>query len=385
MTTLGSLAKAGALTFGDGYRTRGDQLAETGFRILRAGDIQEGAYVLESPDFVISHMSGAIGNKVVREGDVVLTTKGTVGRTAFITSIGEPAVYSPQLCFFRPDPDVIEPRFLYYWFSSREFTQQSSSLKSSTDMAPYISLSQLAGVNINLAPLSEQRAIAEVLGALDDKIAANSGLVTQATDLAQAITRRAIEGGDLVSLSSLASITMGSSPKGTSYNETGEGAVLYQGMRDFGTRFPTPRVWTTDPVRTAGMNDVLVSVRAPVGTLNRASEPCCIGRGLAALETSHHAALYHLLLAQQENFSPFNSDGTIFGSISKPQLSNLPVKVPRGGLSELDAVVAPVEDVVGSAIQESTTLAQLRDTLLPALMDGTLRVKDAILHAEEVL
>lgn len=318
--------------------------------------------------------------KVLPTGTVLMAMYGaTVGQLGRLTI---DAACNQAACAMIPDPSRCDSRWLFY--ALRRNRQSIVGLANGAAQQN-LNASHIKSYRMYVPPLPEQRAIAEVLGALDDKIAVNSGLVTQATDLAQAITRRAIEGGDLVSLSSLASITMGSSPKGTSYNETGEGAVLYQGMRDFGTRFPTPRVWTTDPVRTAGMNDVLVSVRAPVGTLNRASEPCCIGRGLAALETSHHAALYHLLLAQQENFSPFNSDGTIFGSISKPQLSNLPVKVPRGGLSELDAVVAPVEDVVGSAIQESKTLAQLRDTLLPALMDGTLRVKDAILHAEEVL
>jgi len=81
-------------------------------------------------------------------------------------------------------------------------------------------------------------------------------------------------------LSDVADITMGQSPKGDTYNEDGIGTVFFQGRGEFGFRFPTRRLFTTDPKRIAQSNDVLMSVRAPVGDLNVAYEPCCIGRGL---------------------------------------------------------------------------------------------------------
>ena len=80
-------------------------------------------------------------------------------------------------------------------------------------------------------------------------------------------------------LCNIANITMGQSPPGETYNENGNGTIFYQGCTDFGNRFPTVRKFTTAPTRFAKKNDILLSVRAPVGTLNISKEGCCIGRG----------------------------------------------------------------------------------------------------------
>jgi type I restriction enzyme S subunit len=250
---------------------------------------------------------------------------------------------------------------------------------------PSLNRNIIAGIPVVVPPLPEQQAIAEVLRALDDKIAANRKLVTTGTDLGCALIRRALTTSTVTSLSELADITMGSSPKGDTYNEDGQGIVMYQGNRDFGPRFPSPRIWTTDPVRVAETGDLLLSVRAPVGELNIAGNRCCIGRGLAAIHAAQPCAMYFLISCQPEVFYSYNSDGTIFGSITKKGLESLPLKVPNIGLAPLEELLAPLEDRIEAAVHESETLAQLRNTLLPALMDGTIRVKDAEKKAEEVL
>ena len=77
---------------------------------------------------------------------------------------------------------------------------------------------------------------------------------------------------------------MGQSPEGESYNEDGNGIEFFQGSTDFGIFFPTTRVYTTNPKRMSKENDILLSVRAPVGTMNIAYQDCCIGRGLASIQ-----------------------------------------------------------------------------------------------------
>lgn len=87
------------------------------------------------------------------------------------------------------------------------------------------------------------------------------------------------------SLSDIADITMGQSPSGSSYNEDGIGTIFFQGRAEFGFRFPTIRLYTTEPKRMACANDTLMSARAPVGDINVAHTDCCIGRGLAAIHS----------------------------------------------------------------------------------------------------
>lgn len=86
-----------------------------------------------------------------------------------------------------------------------------------------------------------------------------------------------------VALKDVCKINMGQSPDSSSYNENGEGIPFFQGNADFGVRYPVTRIWCNAPTRIAQSEDILISVRAPIGALNYAKEKCCIGRGLAAI------------------------------------------------------------------------------------------------------
>lgn len=182
--TLGELRDAGALEFGDGYRTKRTEHGQPGYRILRVTDIRDGRINLDSDDFVRREYSPAIGAKLSQPGDVLLTTKGTVGRVAIYPANLEPVVYSPQVCFFRVrDLDVLHPRFLAYWFKSMSFLRQATHRANNTDMAAYINLRDIQTLALNLPGIAEQRAIADVLGALDDKIVTNDRCIETARQL----------------------------------------------------------------------------------------------------------------------------------------------------------------------------------------------------------
>lgn len=84
-------------------------------------------------------------------------------------------------------------------------------------------------------------------------------------------------------LKDVCAINMGQSPDSNSYNENGEGVPFFQGNADFGERYPVTRIWCSTPTKMAKPEDILISVRAPIGAMNYAKEECCIGRGLAAL------------------------------------------------------------------------------------------------------
>lgn len=128
-------------------------------------------------------------------------------------------------------------------------------------------------------------------------------------------------------LSDIAQITMGTSPEGESFNTDGEGIVFYQGRADFGFRFPTIRLYTTEPKRYADEGDILMSVRAPVGDINIAKEHCAIGRGLASIKPNNkcYSYLYYTMMNLNFELKKFNDEGTVFGSITKDDLFDLKV------------------------------------------------------------
>ena len=180
-------------------------------------------------------------------------------------------------------------------------------------------------------------------------------------------------------LKDVADITMGQSPSGSSYNDDGYGEVFYQGRAEFGYRFPTRRLYTTEPKRIAEAGDVLLSVRAPVGDLNVAYERCCIGRGLGAIHSrsGYQSFVLYTMFALRSQLDVFNGEGTVFGSINRNALNDMPINIPSdGAITAFEAVVRPMDDMIRSNYEENCRLQELRDSLLPRLMSGEIDVSD---------
>jgi restriction endonuclease S subunit/predicted GIY-YIG superfamily endonuclease len=170
---VNELIADGILLIGDGYRAKNSELAATGLPFARAGNINDGFRFDDADRFPETGLD-RVGNKVSQPGDVVFTSKGTVGRFAFVRPSTPRFVYSPQLCFWRSlDHEKIYPRFLYYWMFGREFFVQFKGVAGQTDMAEYVSLTDQRRMHVTLPGLEEQRAIAHILGTLDNKIELN--------------------------------------------------------------------------------------------------------------------------------------------------------------------------------------------------------------------
>jgi type I restriction enzyme S subunit len=274
-----------------------------------------------------------------------------------------------------------------------------------------------------LPPIDEQQTIAGILGALDDKIDLNRRMNETLEAMARALfkdwfvdfgpTRAKMEGRppylafDLWalfpdrlddegkpegwrkgSLGGEFSLVMGQSPPGDTYNESGDGMPFFQGRTDFGNRYPKRRVYCTAPTRVADADDTLVSVRAPVGDLNMAWERCAIGRGVGAIrhKDGYRGYTYYALQHLRSALLVFDHEGTVFGAINKSQLAALQVIVPPSQLSDaFEETVMPMDDRIRANIAETTTLTSTRDFLLPKLMSGEIRVRDAEKMVEPAL
>lgn len=175
------------------------------------------------------------------------------------------------------------------------------------------------------------------------------------------------EGWGVSSLIDLAEITMGQSPIGESYNEIGNGEIFYQGRTDFGFRFPKIRISTTEPKRKALKDDILMSVRAPVGDLNIANTDCCIGRGLSALRSriQCNSFLFYLLQDVRNQFEISNDEGTIFGSITKDELHNILVIKPNNNIVvKFDSLIKVSDNTVKNHSIEIGKLDEIKNLLL---------------------
>lgn len=176
-------------------------------------------------------------------------------------------------------------------------------------------------------------------------------------------------------LSDIADIVMGQSPKGDTYNQNGDGEVFYQGRAEFGDRFPTRRLFTTDPKRMANENSVLMSVRAPVGDINVAYEKCCIGRGLCAVSSkdNHQSFVLYTMYNLKHKFDVYNGEGTVFGSINRDAMNDMPIQVPQQDiLDRFEDVVSPIDSMIRANYEENCRLISMRNFILPKLMSGEL-------------
>lgn len=150
-----------------------------------------------------------------------------------------------------------------------------------------------------------------------------------------------------VRLGRLCCLEMGQSPPSQFYNRSGEGMPFYQGKADFGDRFPTVRYWCTKPKKLAEKGDVLLSVRAPIGPTNIATERCCIGRGLAALRPLAGVPTEYLLWTLRAFEGQLNDlgTGTTFSAVSRKLLEPFPL--PFAPLGEQHRIVAKVNALMG--------------------------------------
>ena len=123
-----------------------------------------------------------------------------------------------------------------------------------------------------------------------------------------------------VKLKDVCTINMGQSPSSDSYNENGHGVPFFQGNADFGERYPVTRKWCSAPTKMAAPEDILISVRAPIGAMNYAKEECCIGRGLAALTPNREKVapeyIFWLLKGKNEELNR-KGTGSTFKAIGR--------------------------------------------------------------------
>jgi len=363
-------------------------------RCIRGADI-DNINANQSDTIPIRYINNSsFENKILEVGDIVIEKSGgsptqSTGRVGYISKkIKRELNYivcSNFCTAFRVKPEY-DALFVYYYFrhiyNSNVYFQFESQTTGIKNLLLDLALGEIPFANFDKPT---QTAIARVLSSLDDKIELNNKINKELENLAKTIyeywfVQNAEKKWEKGKLSEIANITMGQSPNGISYNENGNGIIFYQGCTDFGERFPTVRQYTTAPTRFAEIGDILLSVRAPVGSLNFANTRCCIGRGLAALNSKIGSIthLYYILKDLEMLFMRRNTDGTTFGAITKDDLFSLPViKPPKDVLLRFEKNAKPIFDKQFKIAEENIHLAQFRDFLLPLLMNGQVTVGEA--------
>jgi len=316
-----------------------------------------------------------------KKGDILLTTEAPLGLVARLDR--NDVAIAQRLLTLRGKENVLDNDYLLYYLQS-PIGQASLKARETGTTVTGIKQAEFRKIEIEIPDYEVQKKVSGILRVIDQKIEFNNAINNNLEQQAQTIYQQMLI--DNVSsdwtegiLSDIADITMGQSPSGSSYNEDGNGTIFFQGRAEFSFRFPTIRLYTTEPKRMACANDTLMSVRAPVGDLNVAHTDCCIGRGLAAIHSknNHQSFVLYTMFSLKKQLDVFNGEGTVFGSINRNSLNEIPILIPSSKkLDEFEALVAPMDAAIRNNYDEICCLEQLRNSLLPKLMSGELDVSD---------
>ena len=307
---------------------------------------------------------------------VLIGRKGTIGKVKYVE---HPFWTIDTLFYTIINTDIVTPKYLYYVMSLIDLNNYNEGTT-----IPSLRTETLNRLEFNIPSIEEQEIVLSCLNPIDEKIELNNAINNNLEQQAQSIYKQMFidnASSDWMkgTLSDIADITMGQSPSSSSYNEDRNGIIFFQGRAEFGFRFPTVRLYTTEPKRMACANDTLMSVRAPVGDLNVAHTDCCIGRGLAAIHSkdNHQAFVLYTMFSLKKQLDVFNGEGTVFGSINRISLNEMPLLIPSSEkLDEFEALVSPIDAAIRNNYDEICYLKQLRDSLLPKLMSGKLDVSN---------
>ena len=430
--TFQALIDEGVLRIGDGYRAKLEELGGTGYPFLRSEFVDERHIAFDNAESFHAELEPKLKAKLSCPGDTVITTKGnSTGRAAYVRPELRTFVYSPHLSFWRSlNDEVLHPGFLREWAHSPEFTDQLNGMKDSTDMAPYLSLTDQRRLRITVPEPDEQRAIARVLGALDDKIELNRRMNRTLEELSEALFR-----AWFVDFEPVVAKAAGRAPFGLAPSV----AALFPAAFTGSELGPIPQGWRVRPLaEIADINgrtirkdyqhaeieyvDISAVSEGQLGetTLHpRASAPSraqrlvahgdtiwscvrpnrrsflfianppanlVVSTGFAAISPRCPSAAFIYAATTTDEFTDYlvaHAEGSAYPAVRPDTFAKAPLVVPSDDVvAAFDKIVGPWLAQAAHNVRESRTLAALRDTLLPKLLSGELRVRDAVKLAE---
>jgi len=405
-----------------GSRMKADCYSAVGVPVIRGMNISQGRGFVGDFVFIPDELADTMLACNVYAGDLVFPHRGAIGEVGIVPDEGKQRfMLSTSLMKLSVDVSRVEPLYVYYFFKSRlgrhELLKNASQVGTPGIATP---LTSLKGIELPLPPLDEQRAIASVLGSLDDKIELNRRMNRTLEQMAAAIFKAWFvdfepvrakasgaacfpgmpqpvfdalpatfadselgpipEGWEVKRLKDAARLTMGQSPKSEFYNTSGDGLPFHQGVTNYGERFPTHKTFCTVQNRLAEPGDILFSVRAPVGRINVADERLIVGRGLAAIRHNHGWQSF-MLYALKHQFAEEDSigDGTIFTAVTKKDMEGIRLIEPNEAVGlGYEKLASAIDQQIGLNDRESRTLAETRDALLPKLLSGEVRVSQTV-------
>ena len=331
---------------------------------------------------------------IIYEGDIVFSRVGSVDRRAYVSKRENGWMFSGRLLRVRPDRKLVSPKYLSYYFGQEDFKEHIRRIAVGATM-PSINTSILSGVDILLPPLSEQRAIASVLSSLDDKIdllhRQNKNLEAMAETLfRQWFVEEAEEGWEEKQLSDVTKIAIGRTPPRKEFHwfSTNSSDVKWVSIKDLGQSgifvFDTSEYLTQEAVETFNIpiipiDTVLLSFKMTVGRVGITTEPMLSNEAIAHFkfdENTPFSKEYLYIFLKTFKYDSLGSTSSIVTAINSSMIKEMEIVIPDDiTMNNFRAKTEPLFNKIKQNQAQIRTLEKLRDTLLPKLMSGEVRLE----------
>lgn len=323
----------------------------------------------------------ALGNKAVFwiEPDcfivnIVFAWEQAIGKTTQ-SEVG--MIGSHRFPMYRPVNDRVDIDYLISYFLTKRGTDiLEAASPGGAGRNKTLGQDRFLKSKITLPPIEEQQKIAAILTTQDKVIELKEKRLAEKQRQKKYLMHRFFvdANGKKIRLGQIANVIMGQSPSSTSYNEQMEGMPLIQGNGDIEGRNTHPRMYTTQPTKICKKGDILISVRAPVGSVSRSSMNACIGRGMCAVDAGIYQNYVYQYLIYFEGKWGKVSQGSTFESISGDEIRKLKTLIPDN-MQHIEKILSTADREIDLLRQDIEQEKQKKKALMQLLLTGIVRVK----------
>lgn len=392
-TTLGSICQRGGgfiQTGPFGSQLHAADYVETGIPTIMPKNIGENKVIEDGISRITHEDAERLRKYRVQSGDIVYSRRGDVTLRALILEQQNGWLCGTGSLMVRLGKGLVDPRFASYYLGDPSVREWIKRHAVGATM-PNLNTSIMSAVPFIHPPLSEQRAIAGILGALDDKIEVNRRMNVTLESMARAVFREITKDGDgkETTIGDVVTIVGGTTPSTKNPAFWDDGDIHWATPKDLAALKSPFLLETNSRITKLGLKEigsgllpvgtVLLSSRAPIGYLAIAQIPVAINQGFIAIKCTEEAPNYFILNWVKESMEEIiaRANGSTFLEISKSNFRPMKITVPP--LERMKTFVGQVEPLyqkIVANLKESRTLGRLRDSLLPKLIRGEVRVKD---------
>lgn len=341
-------------------------------RLIQIRDYKADAYATFIPE--------NLANKKCTKEDIMI---GRYGPPIFQILRGIEGAYNVALLKASPSNEL-NKEYLYYFLKQDKLFRFIELLSQRSSGQTGVDIVALREYPFHLPPLPEQKAIAEVLSDTDSLISSLEKLIEKKKKIKIGAMQELLTGEkrlpgfngkwELTGMGSISSITMGQSPPSSFYNSEYQGLPLIQGNADIENRKTVVRVYTSSITKKCYAGDIIMSVRAPVGKVAKATFESCIGRGVCSISYKNEY-LYYYLMYIEESWSRL-SKGSTFDSINSSDVKELEIEIPidEQEQEEIAKIFIEMDKEIETLEQKLQKYKSIKQGMMNDLLTGKIRL-----------